>query len=463
MNISYDNSSKVSGVLTVAMEKADYQERVDKTLKSYRKKANIPGFRQGQVPMGLIKKQFGMSVVADEVNKLLGEKIYDYIKENKIQMLGEPMPNEEKQIPVDFEIEENFEFVFDIAVAPEFKVELTEKDKIDFYNITVDDKLIDQQVEMFASRAGQYEKVDSYEVKDMLKGNIAELDENGNTKENGITVDDAVMSPDYMKNEDQKTLFKDAKVGDVITFNPSVAYDGNDVEISSMLTLKKEEVDDLKSNFSYQISEITRFKKAEVNQELFDTVYGEGAVKDEAGFRAKISEGLSMQLVNDSDYKFLLYVRAYLEKKVGKLEFADDLLKKIMLRSNQDKDQDYVDKNYEGSVKELAWHLIKEQIVSANNIKVEEADIKEAAKETARQQFAQYGMTNIPEDILDNYSKQMLEKKENLDGLVDRCVDVKLTAALKKVVKLNEKSITLEEFNKLMAYKSYFFKKKSSI
>ena len=451
MNISYDNSSKVSGVLTVAMEKADYQERVDKTLKSYRKKANIPGFRQGQVPMGLIKKQFGMSVVADEVNKLLGEKIYDYIKENKIQMLGEPMPNEEKQKPVDFEKEENFEFVFDIAVAPEFKVELTEKDKIDFYNITVDDKLIDQQVEMFASRAGQYEKVDSYEVKDMLKGNIAELDENGNTKENGITVDDAVMSPDYMKNEDQKTLFKDAKVGDVITFNPSVAYDGNEAEISSMLKLKKEDVAGLKSNFSYQISEITRFKKAEVNQELFDTVYGEGAVKDEAGFRAKISEGLSMQLVNDSDYKFLLDVRAYLEKKVGKLEFADDLLKKIMLHSNKDKDQDYVDKNYEGSVKELAWHLIKEQIVSANNIKVEEADIKEAAKETTRQQFAQYGMTNIPEDILENYSKQMLEKKENIDGLVDRCVDVKLTAALKKVVKLNEKSITLEEFNKLMA------------
>ena len=451
MNISYDNSSKVSGVLTVAMEKADYQERVDKTLKSYRKKANIPGFRQGQVPMGLIKKQFGMSVVADEVNKLLGEKIYDYIKENKIQMLGEPMPNEEKQTPVDFEKEENFEFVFDIAVAPEFKVELTEKDKIDFYNITVDDKLIDQQVEMFASRAGQYEKVDSYEAKDMLKGSLAELDENGNTKEGGITVDDAVMSPDYMKNDDQKALFKDAKVGDIITFNPSVAYDGNDVEISSMLKLKKEEVADLKSNFSYQINEITRFKNAEVNQELFDQIYGEGAVKDEAGFRAKISEGLTMQLVNDSDYKFLLDVRAYLEKKVGKLEFADDLLKKIMLRSNQDKDQDYVDKNYEGSVKELAWHLIKEQIVSANNIKVEEVDIKEAAKETTRQQFAQYGMTNIPEDILENYSKQMLEKKENLDGLVDRCVDVKLTAALKKVVKLNEKSITLEEFNKLMA------------
>jgi len=451
MNISYDNSNKVGGILTVAMEKADYQEKVDETLKSYRKKANIPGFRQGQVPMGLIKKQVGVSVVADEVNKLLGEKIYEYIKENKIQMLGEPMPNEEKQKPVDFEKEETFEFVFDIAVAPEFKAELTEKDKIDFYNITVDDKLIDQQIEMFASRAGQYEKVDSYQDKDMLKGNLAEIDEKGNTKEDGITVDDAVMSPDYMKNDDQKALFKDTKVGDVITFNPSIAYDGNDVEISSMLKLKKEDVAGLKSNFSYQINEITRFKKAEINQDLFDQVYGKDNVKDEAGFRAKIVEGLSMQLVNDSDYKFLIDVRAYLEKKIGKLEFADELLKKIMLRSNKDKDQDYVDENYEGSVKELAWHLIKEQLVSANNIKVEEADIKEAAKETTRQQFAQYGMTNIPEDILENYSKQMIEKKENLDGLVDRCVDVKLTAALKKVVKLNEKSIALDEFNKLMA------------
>jgi trigger factor len=451
MNISYDNSNKVSGVLTVTMEKADYQERVDKTLRSYRKKANIPGFRPGQVPIGLIKKQFGMSVVADEVNKLLGEKIYEYIKENKIQMLGEPMPNEVKQKPIDFEKEENFEFVFDIAVAPEFKAELTEKDKIDFYNITIDDNLINQQIEMFASRAGQYEKVDSYENKDMLKGNLAELDENGNTKENGISVDDAVMSPEYMKNDDQKALFKDAKVGDILTFNPSLAYDGNDVEISSMLKLKKEEVIGLKSNFSYQINEITRFKKAEVNQELFDQVYGKDVVKDEAGFRAKISEGLSMQLINDSDYKFLLDVRAYLEKKIGKLEFSEELLKNIMLRSNKDKGQDYVDKNYEGSVKELAWHLMKEQLVSAYNIKVEETDIKEAAKETTRQQFAQYGMTNIPEDILENYSKQMLEKKENIDGLVDRCIDVKLTAALKKVVKLNEKSIALDEFNKLMA------------
>jgi trigger factor len=451
MNISYDNSKKVSGVLTVSMEKADYQERVDKSLKSFRKKANVPGFRPGQVPMALIKKQVGLSVVAEEVNKLLGEKIYDYIKENKIQMLGEPLPNDEKQKQIDFEKDESFDFVFDIALAPEFKAELTDKDKVDYYKITVDDKLIDQQIEMFASRAGKYDKVDSYQDKDMLKGNLSELDENGGTKETGVVVNDAVMMPDYMKDEAQKALFKDAKVGDVITFNPFKAYEGNEAEISSLLKIKKEEVAEMKSDFSYQVGEITRFKKAEVNQELFDQIYGEGVVKDEADFRKKIAEGLSQQLANDSDYKFLLDVRAYLEKKVGKLEFADDLMKKIMQNGNKDKDQEYIDKNYDGAIKDLVWHLIKEQLVSANNIKVEDADVKNAAKEATRAQFAQYGMSNIPDDVLENYSKQMLEKKETVEGLVDRCIDAKLTAILKNVVKLNEKSITLDEFNKLMA------------
>jgi trigger factor len=451
MNISFDNSNKVSGLLTVTMEKADYQERVDKTLREYRRKANVPGFRPGQVPMGLIKKQVGMSVVADEVNKLLGEKTYEYIRENKIQMLGEPLPNEEKQKQIDFEKDEPLEFVFDVALAPELKVELTDKDSIDFYNITVDDKLIDQQIDMFASRAGEYEKVDSYEDKDMLKGDLFELDEKGNINENGIAVEAAVMMPDYMKDDAQKALFKDTKVNDIISFNPSKAYDGNDVELSSLLKLKKEEVADMKSDFSYQITEITRFKKAEVNQKLFDQIFGEGEVKSEDEFRNKIAEGLKFQLVTDSDYKFLLDVRAYMEKKVGKLEFSEPLLKKIMLNGNKDKGQEYVDKNYEGSVTELTWHLIKENLVSANNIKVEDADVRNAAKETARAQFAQYGMTNISDEILENYSKQMLEKKETVDGLVDRSIDIKLTAALKNVVKLNEKTVTLDEFNKLMA------------
>lgn len=449
MKISFENPDKVNGLLTLTVEEADYKENVEKTLKNYRKKANIPGFRPGMAPMGMIKRQFEPTVKVDEINKLLGEELYKYVKDNNIQMLGEPLPSD-KQVPVDLEKEAPYTFVFDIAVAPEFKVELTDKDKIDFYTITVDDELIDKQVDMFASRAGHYDKVEEYQEKDMLKGDIRELDENGSTKEGGITVEGAVLMPDYIKVEDQKKLFEGAKLGDIITFNPKKAYPESDVEISSLLKMKKEEVADLTSDFSFQITEISRYTKAEVNQELFDQVFGKDAVKDEKEFREKIAEGLNKQLAVDSDYKFFLDVRKYLEDKVGALTYPDALLKRIMLNNNKDKGEEYVEKNYEASVKELTWHLIKEQLVSANGIKIEDNDIKETAKEAARAQFAQYGMNNIPEEYIENYATDMLKKKEYTDSFIDRSIDRKLTEALKKVVKLDEKTATLDEFNKMM-------------
>lgn len=449
MKISFENPDKVNGLLTLTVEEADYKENVEKILKSYRKKANIPGFRPGMAPMGMIKRQFGTSVKVEEINKVLGEQMYKYVQDNNIQMLGEPMPSE-KQTPVDVEGEAPYTFMFDIAVAPEFNAELTDKDEIDYYTIDVDDKTIDQQVDMYASRAGHYDKVEEYQPKDMLKGDIRELDEQGNTKEGGITVEGAVMLPEYIKVEDQKKLFDGAKLGDIITFNPKKAYPESDVEISSLLKIQKEDVAGLTADFSYQITEISRYTKAEVNQELFDQVYGKDAVKDEKEFREKIAEALKAQFVTDSDFKFIQDVRKYLVEKVGELTYPDALLKRIMLNNNKDKGQEFVDKNYEMSIKELTWHLIKEQLVKANNVKIEEADIKETAKEAARAQFAQYGMNNIPEEYIDNYATDMLKKKEYIDSFVDRSVDRKLTEVLKKVVKLNEKTTTLDEFNKMM-------------
>ena len=450
MNIQFENPDKVNGLLTLTIEKSDYAEKVEKTLKDYRKRAQVPGFRPGQAPMGMIQRQYGMSVKVDEINRLLNEKIYEYIHENKIQMLGEPLPNNEKQKPLDFAGDGPFEFVFDIAVAPEFKAELSGRDKIDYYQIEVDDKLIDQQVQMYQSRGGQYEKAETYQSRDMLKGDLRELDENGSTKEGGITVESAVMMPEYIKVEDQKKLFDGCKLGDIITFNPKKAYPDNDSEVAALLKLKKEEVADLTADFSYQITEISRFVPAAVDQTLFDQVFGEGTVKDEKEFRQKIADSIKPQLAQNSDYKFLLDVRAHLEKKVGKLEFPDALLKRIMLKGNEDKGADYVEKNYEKSIAELKWHLIKEQLVAAQQIKVEDADLKAVAKETARAQFAQYGMNNVPEEYLDNYAEDMLKKRENINGLVDRALDDKLTVVLKNVVKLNEKTISLDDFNKLM-------------
>ena len=449
MKISFENPDKVNGLLTLTVEEADYKENVEKTLKDYRKKANVPGFRKGMVPMGMIKKQFGTTVKVDEINKLLGEEIYKYVKDNNIQMLGEPLPSD-KQVPVDMEKEAPYTFMFDIAVAPEMNATLTGDDTIDHYTITVDDDVVNRQIDIFASRAGHYDKVEEYQANDMLKGDLRELDAEGNTKEGGITVEGAVLMPEYIKVEDQKKLFDGAKLGDIITFNPKKAYPDSDVEVSSLLKMKKEEVADLNSDFSFQITEISRYVKAKVNQELFDTVFGKDAVKDEKEFRGKIADGLKAQFEVDTDFKFIQDVRKYMEEKVGELTYPDALLKRIMLNNNKDKGQEYVDKNYDQSIKELTWHLIKEQLVAANGIKIEDADVKETAKEAARAQFAQYGMTNIPEEYIDNYATDMLKKKEYIDSFVDRSIDRKLTEALKKVVKLNEKTATLDEFNKLM-------------
>jgi trigger factor len=444
------NVDKVSALLTVNIEKADYQEKVEKVLKKYRQQANIPGFRKGMVPMSLIKKQFGKSVTAEEVDRLMQEKVNEYIRENKVNMLGMPLPNEEKMQPIDFDTQENFEFVFDIALAPEFKAELTEKDAIDFYTIAVSDEMVNSQVEMYAQRASKYDKVDSYQDRDMVKGLLAELDAEGNTKEGGIQVEGAVMMPSYMKNDDQKAIFNGAKVNDVLVFNPSVAYEGNAAELSSLLKIKKEEVEGMKSDFSFQIEEITRAIPAALDQALFDQVFGEGAVKSEDEFRGKIKEGIAAQFVADSNYKFLLDVRNYLMEKVGKLEFPDALLKKIMLLNNQDKGESFVEENYDKSIEELTWHLIKEQLVEANGIKVEQDDLLAIAKENTRMQFAQYGMMNLPEDMVENYAKDMLKKKENVEGLVNRAVDSKLIVALKGKVALNNKEVSFDEFNEML-------------
>ena len=450
MKISFENPDKINGLLTLVVEEEDYKNDVEKTLKDYRKKANVPGFRPGQAPMGMIKRQFGPSVKMEAVNKIIGQQIYKYVQDNKIQMLGEPLTSE-KQAPVDIEKDGPYTFMFDIAVAPEMKVSLTGRDKVDYYKIVVDDKTIDQQVDMLASRSGSYEKAENYEGNDMLKGDLRELDENGNTKEGGITVESAVLMPSYIKVDDQKKLFDGAKLGDIITFNPRKAYPDNDTEVSQLLKIERDAVKDMESEFSYQITEIQRFKKHEVNEELFKQVFGEDTdVKDEAAFRAKIAEGLQEQLVNDSDYKFILDVREHCEKKVGELTFPDALLKRIMLANNKDKGEEFVEKNYEQSIKELTWHLIKEQLIQAQEIKVNDEDIKETAKEAARAQFAQYGMTNIPEEYIENYANEILKKGESVDALVDRSIDRKLAEALKKAVKLNEKEISVEDFNKMM-------------
>ena len=450
MNIQFECADKVNGLMTITIEQADYQEQVDKKLKDYRKKAQVPGFRPGMVPMGLIKRQYGMAVKVDEVNRILSDKLFEYVRQNNIQMLGEPLPNEERQQPQDLQGDGPFVFVFDIAVAPEFTAELTDKDKIDYYDIKVDDKIIDEQVQMFQSQTGEFVEVQEWSGNDTLKGDLRQLDAEGNTLEGGLEVEGGMVMPSYVKGEDEKKKFEGAKPGDIIVFNPKKAYPDNDAEVAALLKVDKDQVKDLESDFSFQITEIRHFQPHAVDQELFDRIFGEGNVTDEATFRQKIADGIKPQFVGNSDFKFLQDVRKYMEEKVGELQFPEAILKRVMLRNNKDKGVDFVEQNFEGSIKELKWHLIKEQLVNACQVKVEDADLKQVAKGAVRQQFAQYGMNNVPDDVLENYAEEQLKKRENVEGYVERAIDVKLMQALKQVVKLNVKEVTFDEFNKMM-------------
>ena len=448
MNISLENPEKVSGVLTLVVEEADFAGDVEKQLKDYRKKANVPGFRPGQAPMGMIKRQVGAQVKVDVINRLVGEKLYEYVRENKINMLGEPMPHLGEE-PVDLDAAAPYTLKFDIAIAPEFKAELTKKDSIVYYDITTDDAIVDKEIDAFASRSGSYQKVDEYQDNDMIKGDIRELNEDGSAKDGGITVSQASMLPSYIKVDDQKALFQGCKVGDVIVFNPKKAYPESNIEISSLLKVSKEEAEKITSDFSFQVTEISRYQKHAIDQDLFDQVYGEGKVKDEADFRAKVTEGIKEQMVQNADFRFLQDVRKFVEEKIGEVKYADELMKRIMLANNKDKGMEYVEKNYEASIKELTWSLAKNQIVEALKIKVDDADVKAVAIDVTRMQFAQYGMTSVPEEYLEQYAEGMLKNRDQVDNLVNAAVDRKLMTALKDVVKLNKKTISFDEFRKL--------------
>ena len=443
MNISVENIDKVNAVMTAVVEPADYTEKYEKAIKDAKKKMNMPGFRPGMVPVGLIKKQFGVSILAEEVNKIRQDGLFNYIRENKINMLGEPLPTEENN-NVDLKEGESFTFKFELAIAPEFEVKLTKKDKVDYYNVEVTDQMVDNQVDMYRQRGGKYDQVDSYEDNDMVKGVITELN-----VETPVTAENVVMLPKYFKNDDQKKLFDGVKVNDVVTFNPSVAYDNNEAELTSLLKVEKEDALNHKGEFTFQVTEITRFVLGPLDQELFDTVFPGGEVKTEADFRAKVKELIEDQFKKDSDYKFILDVRKYVTEKVGKLEFPEDKLKKILLANVGD--QEKVDAQFEKSIEELTWHLIKEKLVEQNEIKVDDEDVKNMAKEVTRMQFAQYGMLNIPEEYLESSVTEMLKKRETVDNLIDRCIEVKLGAALKEKVGLKESTVSAEDFNKMFA------------
>lgn len=398
--------------------------------------------------MGMVKKMYGKHVLVEEVNKLVSENLFSYIRENKLNILGEPMPNESEQKPINFDTQEDFEFCFDVALAPEINIALSKSDKLPYYEVAIDDEMLNQQIDAYTANFGTYDKADEVEEKDMVKGTVAEL-ENGSPKEGGIVVEEAVLMPAYMKDEAEKAKFVGAKVNSVVVFNPNKAYEGAEAEIASFLKVDKEAVAGITGDFSFEITEITRHQKAEMNQELFDKVFGEGVVTSEEEFKNKIKEALTDQFTPQSDYKFLLDAREVLVQKAGEMKFADDMLKRWLVAANENTTAEKVEEDFPKMIEDLKYQLIKENLVKSNNLKVEDADIEAFAKRVAQAQFAQYGMLSVPEDVLANYAKDMLKNKQTLQNIIDRAVEEKLAAWLKEQVELDVKEVSTEEFGKL--------------
>lgn len=448
MNVLQSNIDNVNALLKVQVSKADYSEKVEKSLKDFRKKANMPGFRPGTVPVSLVKKMYGKSMLAEEINKLVSEALYNFIQENNLSILGEPLPAEDSTFP-DFDNDEDFEFSFDIALAPELELSLSAKNKVKYYDIIVSQDMIDKQVSAYKSRFGKYTAADKVEEKDVIKGELIELTANGSPKEGGIRVDSAVLSPAYMKDKKEQAkvvgLAKDAQ----FTFNPSKAFDNNEAEIASLLQINKDNVKNCTSDFSFTIKEITRYAEGELNQELFDAAMGKDKVKTEEEFVAKIKEALQQQLIADSDVKFSIDMKDLIVSQLADVKFPDVFLKKWLKISNPKLDEEAIEKDFPKMLEDLRWQLAKDKIGKENDLKLEQADIEAVAKKSALAQFAQYGMLNVPDEILEGYVKDMLKNKDAAKSVAERAIDDKIFEILKTKVSLVNTEISMEDFNKM--------------
>jgi trigger factor len=447
MNITKENTDKLNAILKLKVEQEDYAERVNTVLKDYRKQARVDGFRPGMVPMGIIKKMYYTPVMVDEVNKLVSESIFNYLKEEDVRILGEPLPHKDQDQKVDFVKDTEFEFMFDLGLAPELNLEVTTKDKVPFYKIKVDKKQQDEYKDQLLQRYGEFTSVDKASDKELIKGTLVKVDQEGNEVENGIRVENVSMSLEMMKDDDQKILFSGTAGGDEVVFDVKKAYP-NDTELASLLRIDKTEVAMLEGTFKCSIDEVMKFDQAELGQEFYDKVYGEGEVKTENEFTKRISDEISLNYERESEYRFMVDAREALIKK-AKIALPVEFLKRWMVETNEQLSEEQVNEDFAKYEDDFRWQLIKEHLLKQQDIKVTEAEALEAAKGMALNQYMQYGISNVPDDYLENYAREMMSKPEEARKFYEQKGEEKLIEYIKSTVKLDEKEVSSEKFRKL--------------
>lgn len=447
MNITKENIDNLNAVLKVQIIKADYDEKVESVLKDYRKKASIKGFRPGMVPIGLVKKMYGKAVLIDEINKLVTENIQKYLTDEKVEILGDPMPKADEQEKFDFDTQEDFTFTFELGLAPVIDLKISKKNKVNQYEIIIDDKMKKDYLENYTRRYGELRKADSTEEKDMIKGSMEAIDKDGNVVTEGISVPDTSIGIDIIKDKKIRKQFTGIGVNDSVDFDVKKAFP-NDTEIAGLLHIKKEEVEGIDSNFRFTVREISRFHPAEVGKELFDRIYGEGVVTTEEEFLKKIEEEITINLKRESDYKLLMDVKNLAIEKAD-FELPEEFLKKWLLRVNENTTEEQIEKEFDSFKKDLRWQLLRNKVAKDNEMKITEEELLKEAATITRYQFQQYGLFYATDDQINNYAKETLKREEDAKRIADKILDEKVIAVLQDHVKLESKSISVEEFNKL--------------
>jgi trigger factor len=447
MNITKNVVDDVNLTLTIDIEKADYAEEVEKTLKEYRKDYSMRGFRKGTTPISLLRKMFGPRVTSDAVNRVLQNALGQYINDNKLRVLGEPLIDEAWE-PVDFTTTESFSVPFKVAIAPEFNVTLSQDVKIPYYQITVEDKLVDNQVEGYRRQFGQQVDAEEVAADDVVKGDAAELDLEGNIVEGGILAEGTTLYPRYFSNDDEKAKFVGAKKFASVDFNPAAASNNDAAEMASMLQISKEQAAGLTANFRFTINEIKRQENAELNEDLFKKVFGEEC-KTEEDFKNKIREAIAGQLAENSDARFTNDAVKVLKEQVGDLKFPVEHLKQWLLQTGKAKDAAKLDEDMPKMLEDLKWQLISEKIAEDNQLTVGEEDVKAIIAKIFRSRMMQYGMMSIPQEYIDSFVANTMKEQKEVGQYYEYAKDQKVFDKIRESVSLDKKEVTLEEFSKL--------------
>ena len=447
MNVSIEKIDNVNGKITVSIEENDYKDKVTSELKRIGKTHTLPGFRKGHVTVDQLRRRFGKQVKSDVINQEVYEAVINYIRDNKLAILGEPLPVEVKEIDMN---SVDYTFEYEIGLTPEINVDL-KKVSLPYYNIEVSKEMVDEQDANFRERFGNQVPGEEVDEKALVKGSIMELNEDGLVKdtEDAIQVVGGIIAPMYLKDKEEADKFIGKKLNDKVVFNPYKACEGDVTRLASMLNIDKEKAAEAKGDFEMSIAEIIVVKPAELNEEYYKNIFGPDKVKTEEEYFEAIKQMISAQISGNSEMLFHMQAEKQLVEEYGNFELPQEFLKKWLVRRNEGLTAENINEEFEKMIPSLKWQLIKERIAAVAEVKIEEADVQNHAKAIARQQFAQYGMTNVEDDMLADYAKRILEDKNSRSRIIEEAGDAKLFEAIKQTAKIEAKAVSVDEFKSI--------------